>query len=58
MNTHLRYLALSNNLITDFSEDSFPGTLTRLDLDGNRLKYLKADMFQKLKKSSFPVSTR
>ena len=53
VNTNLRYLVLSNNLITDFSEDSFPGTLTRLDLDGNRLKYLKADMFQKLKNLQF-----
>ena len=53
MNTNLRYLALSNNLITDFSAESFPGTLRRLDLDGNRLIHLKSNMFYKMKDLQF-----
>ena len=53
LNTKLEILHLSDNKITHFTMNSFPETLTRLDLDGNRLVYLQVNMFCKLKNLKF-----
>ena len=51
--TKLIVLYLSNNEINHFTKDSFPGTLIRLELDGNRLMHLKLSMFSKMRTLEF-----
>ena len=52
-NTKLTRVQLSRNNIRHFTKDSFPETLKRLDLDGNRLVHLKSNMFCKMKVLGF-----